>query len=131
MLKGFRDFVMKGNVLDLAVAVVIGAAFAAVIKAVVDGLINPLIAAIFGKQSIGDALSFTINNSRFSLGVIIDALIYFVAVAAVIYFLVIVPYNKIRVRYVAEEEADGRSEETKVLEEIRDLLAAQRGTSQG
>ena len=131
MLKGFRDFVMKGNVLDLAVAVVIGAAFAAVIKAVVDGLINPLIAAVFGKPTLGDALTFTINKSTFSLGVVIDALIYFVAVAAVIYFLVIVPYTKIRARFVAEEEADGRSQETKVLEEIRDLLAQQRGTPQG
>ena len=131
MLKGFRDFVMKGNVLDLAVAVVIGAAFAAVIKAVVDGFINPLIAAVFGKPSLGDALSFTVNNSRFSFGVIIDALIYFVAVAAVIYFLVIVPYNKIRARFVTEEDADDRSDETRVLVEIRDLLASQRGTSQG
>lgn len=129
MLKGFRDFVMKGNVLDLAVAVVIGAAFAAVIKAVVDGLINPLIAAVFGKASIGDTLTFTVNNATFSLGVVIDALIYFVAVAAVIYFLVIVPYTKVRERFAPQEEADARSDETKVLEEIRDLLRDQRGTS--
>ena len=131
MIKGFREFISKGNVIDLAVAVVIGAAFAALIKSIVDGLINPLIAAIFGKLDLAQVGAFTINNPELSLGIILSAIINFVAVAAVIYFLVIVPYNAMRARMSEGEvdEIDGRSPETKVLEEIRDLLAQGRGTA--
>src|SRR6478752_4366733 len=124
MLKGFRDFIMRGNVVDLAVAVVIGAAFALVIKSVLDGLINPLIAAIFGKPNLDEVGTFTINNAHFSIGLVLTALINFIIIAAVIYFLVVVPMNALAERrkrgQVADEEA--KSDEVVLLTEIRDAL---------
>ena len=127
MLKGFRDFIARGNVLDLAVAVVIGAAFTLVIDALVKGIITPLISAIFGKPSLDDVGTFTINGAHFSIGLVLTALVNFVLVAAAVYFFVIVPYNKMRDRFGPTDEVDARSDETRVLEEIRDLLQSQRG----
>jgi large conductance mechanosensitive channel len=121
MLKGFRDFIMRGNVIDLAVAVVIGAAFGAVVKGFTDGILNPLIAAIFGKPSLDDVGTFTINNSEFSIGLVLTPIINFVIVAAVVYFVIVVPMNKMRARYVVEEEA-AEAEEITLLREIRDSL---------
>lgn len=123
VLKGFRDFIMRGNVLDLAVAVVIGAAFAKVIDALVTGIINPLIAAIFGKPSLNDVGNFTINNANFSIGVLLTALVNFLLVAAAVYFVLIVPVNKLREKFVTEEEA-AEAEEIALLKEIRDALQA-------
>jgi large conductance mechanosensitive channel len=127
MIKGFKDFITRGNVVDLAVAVVIGAAFTAVINSVVDGLINPLIAAIFGKASLADVGTFTINGAVFSIGIVLNAIVYFLAVAAVIYFLVVLPLNKLAERRkrgeVSEEEA--APTEIELLTEIRDALRAQ------
>src|SRR5215469_14111888 len=97
MLKGFRDFVLRGNVVDLAVAVVIGTAFGAVVTAIVKDLITPLIAAIVGKPDFS-TLSFTINNSRFLYGDVLNALISFVAIAAVVYYVVVMPLNKLAAR---------------------------------
>ncbi|MGD9894223.1 MAG: large conductance mechanosensitive channel protein MscL [Dehalococcoidia bacterium] len=94
MLKGFRDFILRGNVVDLAVAVVIGAAFTAVVNAFVKDLITPLIAAIGGEPDFS-ALTFEINNSQFNYGDFINAVISFLIVAAVIYFFVVVPVNKL------------------------------------
>ena len=91
MLKGFRDFIMRGNVLDLAVAVVLGAAFTAVVAALVKGVITPLIAAIFGKPTLDDVGNFTINGALFSIGIVLTALLNFVLVAAAVYFVLIVP----------------------------------------
>jgi large conductance mechanosensitive channel len=102
MLKGFRDFILRGNVVDLAVAVVIGAAFTAVINAFVKDLITPLIAAIGGDPDFSQ-LSFEINNSRFNYGDFLNALISFLIIAAVIYFLVIVPMNKLMAMRKTEE----------------------------
>jgi len=128
MLKGFREFIMRGNVVDLAVAVVIGAAFALVIKAFLDGLINPLIAAIFGKPNLDSVGTFTINDAHFSIGIVLTALINFLAVAAAIYFIVIVPMNIITERArrnrAAEAEAE-KSDEVLLLTEIRDALRQQ------
>src|SRR5579859_4432189 len=93
-MKGFRDFLLRGNVVDLAIAIVIGAAFGAVVAAFVKDLITPLIAAIGGKPDFS-ALNFTINHSKFLYGDFIDALIAFVIIAAVIYFFVVVPYTKL------------------------------------
>ncbi len=121
MLKGFRDFIMRGNVLDLAVAVVIGAAFTAVIAALVKGLITPLIAAIFGKPSLDEVGNFVINNAQFSIGIVLTAILNFVLVAAAVYFVLIVPVTKLRERYVTEEEA-AVAEEITLLREIRDSL---------
>jgi large conductance mechanosensitive channel len=123
VLKGFRDFIMRGNVLDLAVAVVIGAAFAKVIDALVTGIINPLIAAVFGKPSLNEVGMFTINNAQFSIGVVLTALVNFLLVAAAVYFVLIVPVNKLRERFVTEEEAVD-AEEIALLKEIRDALQA-------
>ena len=107
MIKGFRDFILRGNVVDLAVAVVIGAAFGAVVKAFVDNLITPLIAAIFGKPDFS-GLAFTINGSIFRYGLFINALITFLLVAAAVYFVVVAPMNKL-----AERRARGADPETK------------------
>ena len=97
MLKGFRDFILRGNVVDLAVAVVIGAAFGAVVTAFVENIITPLIAAIIGKPSFSE-LHFTINHSVFGYGNVINALITFLAIAAVIYFFVVQPLNALQAR---------------------------------
>jgi large conductance mechanosensitive channel len=91
-LKGFRAFLLRGNVVDLAVGVVIGVAFGNVISGFVKDLVTPLIAAIGGKPDFA-ALFFTVNNSRFLYGDFINLLIAFVLVAAVLYFLVILPYT--------------------------------------
>ncbi len=99
MLKGFKTFVFRGNVLDLAVAVVIGAAFGALVKAFVDDLLAPLI-GVPGKADLAGA-SFALNGSVFRYGAFLDALIAFVLVAAVVYFAVVVPVNRIRDRLVS------------------------------
>jgi large conductance mechanosensitive channel len=92
MLREFRAFILRGNLVDLAVAVVIGTAFTAVVNAVVKDLVTPLIAAIGGKHDFGD-LAFTINGSRFAYGDFLNAALTFLLVAAVVFFLVIKPVN--------------------------------------
>jgi large conductance mechanosensitive channel len=92
MLREFRAFILRGNLVDLAVAVVIGTAFTAVVNAVVRDLITPLIAAVGGEPDFGD-LAFTINGSRFAYGDFLNAALTFVMVAAVVFFLVIKPVN--------------------------------------
>jgi large conductance mechanosensitive channel len=129
MVKGFRDFILRGNVVDLAIAVVIGAAFNTVVQEFVKDVITPLIAAIGGKPDFA-ALSFTINNSTFRYGAFLNALLSFVIVAAAIYFLVVMPLNKIAERRAAkvangEPDPEPKPEEIILLEQIRDLLARQ------
>ena len=97
MLKGFRQFVFRGNVVDLAVAVVIGAAFGAVVTALVKDLFTPLIAAIAGKPDFS-ALKFTLHNSVFLYGEFLNALVAFLLVAAAMYFFVVVPMNALTAR---------------------------------
>lgn len=128
MLKGFREFVLRGNVIDLAVAVVIGAAFTLVINAVVQWLITPLIAAIFGKPNLDDVMTFTINGAEFSIGGVLTALINFLLVAAAVYFVLIVPMNRLReMRASGEEgEPEAPAEDILLLQEIRDLLRDRR-----
>ena len=107
MLKEFREFAMRGNVIDLAVAFVIGAAFGALVQALVKDLITPIIAAIVGKPDFS-TLSFQINNSHFLYGDFIDAVITFLSVAAAVFFFVVKPMNVIaaaRARGQAEPEA--------------------------
>jgi large conductance mechanosensitive channel len=94
MLKDFKDFLFRGNLIELAVAFVIGLAFAAVVTALVEDLITPLIAAIFGKPDFSD-LTFTINDSVFRYGDFLNALITFVLIAAAIYFVVVVPMKRL------------------------------------
>jgi large conductance mechanosensitive channel len=105
MVRGFKAFLLRGNVVDLAIAVVIGVAFGAVITAFVKDLITPLIAALGGKPDFG-SLYFTINKSRFLYGDFFNALIAFVIVAAVIYFFVVVPYTALIERSRKEPPAD-------------------------
>jgi large conductance mechanosensitive channel len=97
MLKGFKQFLLRGNVIDLAVAVVIGGAFGAVVTALVKDLITPLIAAIGGKPDFS-SLHFEINGSKFPIGDFVNALIAFVMVAAAIYFFVVAPMNALTAR---------------------------------
>jgi large conductance mechanosensitive channel len=105
MLKGFRDFILRGNVLDLAVAVVIGAAFNSIVSSLVADLITPLIAAIGGKPNFSN-LFFTIHKSKFMYGDFINSLISFLIIAAVIYFLVVMPMNKVMARIKRGEKVD-------------------------
>jgi large conductance mechanosensitive channel len=107
MLKGFRDFILRGNVVDLAVAVVVGVAFGAVVTALVADIITPLIAAVFGKPDFS-GLTFTINQSKFLYGSFINAVVSFVLIAAAIYFVVVAPMNKL-----AERRARGADPTTK------------------
>ncbi len=97
MLSGFKRFILRGNVVDLAVAVVVGAAFGAIVTALVVDIITPIIAAIGGKPDFSN-LTFTINGSRFRYGAFINAVIAFLIVAAAIYFLVVAPLERLRPR---------------------------------
>jgi len=100
-VKGFRTFILRGNVVDLAIAVVIGAAFGTVVSALVKDLLTPLIAAIGGKPDFS-SLFFTLNNSKFLYGDFINAIIAFIILALVIYYLVVVPVNALMARYQSE-----------------------------
>jgi large conductance mechanosensitive channel len=97
MLKGFKQFLLRGNVVDLAVAVVIGGAFGAVVAALVKDLLTPLIAAIVGQPDFS-AIQFTVNGSKFLIGEFLNAIVSFVLVAAAIYFFVVTPMNMIMER---------------------------------
>ena len=98
MLKGFRQFMMRGNVIDLAVAVVMGAAFNAVITALVKDLITPLAAAIFGSEKEFSALALQVHGSTFHYGELINAVVSFLLIGATVYFLVVMPVNAITAR---------------------------------
>jgi large conductance mechanosensitive channel len=123
MLKEFKAFVFRGNIVDLAVAVVIGIAFGAVITALVADIITPLIAAIFGSHDFS-ALTFTINNSTFLYGAFINAVISFVLIAAAVFFVVVKPMNAMAARRTKEEPAATTRDCPECLSEIP--LAAKR-----
>jgi large conductance mechanosensitive channel len=97
MLKGFKQFLMRGNVVDLAVAVVIGAAFGKIVTALVEDLITPLIAAVGGKPDFS-AIKFLVNGSVFKIGDFLNALLAFLMIAAAIYFFVVAPMNAFSAR---------------------------------
>lgn len=101
-MSGFKKFILRGNVVDLAVAVVIGAAFGLVVQALVKSFITPLIGA-FGGVPDFSALAFTVNGSRFAIGEFINALLSFVILAAVVYFFVVLPVEKLMERYKSDE----------------------------
>jgi large conductance mechanosensitive channel len=138
VLKGFKEFILRGNVIDLAVAVVIGAAFTAIVNTLVNSLINPLIGLVFKASSLDTALVWTVGPfiahtepAQFKFGAVIGAVITFLAVAVVVYFVFVLPMNHVRERAAARAKA-GQPDtevpptETELLIEIRDLLAAQR-----
>jgi len=105
MLKGFRQFLLRGNVVDLAVGVVIGAAFGALVTAFVKDLLTPLIAAVAGKPDFS-ALSFTVNGAKFAYGDFLNMVISFLLISAAVYFCVIVPVNRLVSRAHREPPAD-------------------------
>ena len=102
-MSGFKQFLLRGNLVDLAVGIVIGAAFTAVVNALVAGLITPLIAAIAGKPNFGN-LYFTIHNSEFKYGLLINALVSFLIVAAVLYFLIVMPFARFQAMFTKPPE---------------------------
>jgi large conductance mechanosensitive channel len=117
-MKGFKAFLLRGNVVELAVAVVIAVAFGLVITAFVKDLVTPLVAALFGKPDFG-ALTFTINHSKFLYGDFINAVLAFVIIGAVIYFFVVVPYTALVARARKEPPADPTTKKcTECLSEI-------------
>jgi large conductance mechanosensitive channel len=126
VIKGFKDFLLRGNVVDLAVAVVIGTAFAAVIKTFTDSIVQPIINA--AGSSTSPALGFFLRDHSVktfvNIGALISAIIYFVIVAAAVYFIVVVPVNKLMERRKRGEEPEvaAPTEDIVLLQEIRDLL---------
>ncbi|HVU74329.1 MAG TPA: large conductance mechanosensitive channel protein MscL [Mycobacteriales bacterium] len=126
MIKGFRDFILRGNVVDLAVAVVIGAAFKAIVDAFTKDIITPIIAAIGGQPDFSQ-LTFTIHKSKFLYGDLINNIVSFLIIAAVVYFMVVLPVNRLLQRFASGEvEAAAPDPQVELLGEIRDLLAAGR-----
>ncbi|MFN8041321.1 MAG: large conductance mechanosensitive channel protein MscL [Acidimicrobiales bacterium] len=134
MLKEFKEFIARGNVVDLAVAVIVGAAFTGVIKALTDNILMPIIAIVFGKPTFDDALAFQVNNANIRIGAFLTALVNFLIVAFAM-FLVVKAINKMnelgeKLRKQAEdEEAEEEKTELELLTEIRDALVAGRGPS--
>ena len=126
MLKEFRDFILRGNVVELAVAVIIGAAFGAIVTALAASFITPLIALVGGKSDFG-SLVFTIGGTEFPYGLFLNALVSFLIIAAVVFFLVVRPMNTLmaRVRRDDEPGSAAPAEDVVLLTEIRDLLREQ------
>mgnify|MGYP006373975521 FL=1 len=136
MIQGFKEFVLRGNVIDLAVAVVIGAAFTAVVTAIVESLFNPLIGALFNAESLATAFAVEIptisgGTAVIAFGAVLAAIINFLIIAVVVYFVFVLPINTVKKRADALRNKGVDAEvvaptETELLAEIRDLLAAQR-----
>ncbi|WP_432510123.1 large conductance mechanosensitive channel protein MscL [Kineococcus sp. SYSU DK001] len=136
LVNGFRDFVLRGNVIDLAVAVVIGAAFSGVVNSVVDGLIHPIIAAIGGAPNLEGTWVLELREVDgkavgIQFGTIVGAVLNFLIIAAAVYFLIVTPVNRLlALRRKGEVEAPkSPGEDVLLLTEIRDLLAQQSGRS--
>jgi large conductance mechanosensitive channel len=123
VLKEFRDFLMRGNIVALAVAFVIGVAFAAVVTSFVDDLVMPVIAMIFGKQDFSD-LTFTINDAVFRYGAFITALITFVAIAAAVFFFIVKPMDIMEKRRARGEEPEVVPDEERRHQELLAALTA-------
>ncbi|MEI5584472.1 MULTISPECIES: large conductance mechanosensitive channel protein MscL [unclassified Agromyces] len=140
VLKGFKEFILRGNVIDLAVAVVIGAAFTAVVNSIVENVFNPLIGAIFRADSLDSALVLTIplpgEDAKIRFGAVLGAILTFLIVAAVVYFVFVMPMNLLKQRADARRQAGAEKPEDPeteltVLAQIRDLLAAERAAAPG
>ncbi|MGJ4844314.1 MULTISPECIES: large conductance mechanosensitive channel protein MscL [unclassified Leifsonia] len=130
MLKGFKEFILRGNVIDLAVAVVIGAAFTAVVNSIVNNVFNPLIGALFTADSLDNSMTLVIGDAHVKFGAVVGAIIQFLIVAVVVYFVFVYPINlaknraqKLRNQGVVEPDAP--ITELDLLTEIRDLLQTQ------
>lgn len=140
MLKGFKEFLLRGNVIDLAVAVVIGAAFTAVVNSIVDSVINPAIGALFNAESLATALPVEIPTTTGGVatmyfGAVIGAVINFLIVAVVVYFALVLPINHLQKASFFNRKKQPEAEEAtpptelELLAEIRDLLAKDRADS--
>ncbi len=131
MIKGFREFILRGNVIDLAVAVVIGAAFTGVVNAIVNGIFNPLIGAIFKADSLNNVAVVQLGDARIQFGSVLGAIIQFLIVAVVVYFAFVMPINhlqKVAFRKSQQQPAEEvvtPPSEAALLVEIRDLIAQQ------
>lgn len=131
MISGFKEFILRGNVMDLAVAVVIGAAFAALVNAAVLNLFTPLIGAVFNAKDLVGAFPLTVGAATIEAGTILAAIIQFLITAAVIYFAFVMPVNYLKKlterkkKAGIEEATDLPPTEAELLVQIRDLLAAQ------
>jgi len=125
MIREFREFLLRGNVVDLAVAVLLGAAFGAVVTSLVEDLLTPLIAAVGGEPDFA-GLTFTVNDSRFRYGEFINAVVSFLIIGAAVFFLIVKPVNALMARRKAgaEPEPEAVPEDVVLLGEIRDLLKA-------
>ena len=139
MIKGFKEFILRGNVIDLAVAVVIGTTFTAVVNSIVDGIFNPLIATIFKADSLAKSMPVALpDGGELAVGLVLSALIKFVLIAAVVYFVFVLPINRLnqaqerrrKAVLPTDEKADPVTE-LGLLSEIRDLLAASATTGPG
>jgi large conductance mechanosensitive channel len=133
MLQGFKEFIMKGNVVDLAVAVVIGAAFGSVITAMVDSVLMPFVSGLVRSPNFDSFAVVTLNGNDIRFGVLLTALVNFLLIAAAVYFVIVLPMNKMveaRNRKLgiapATEEVP---EDVKLLTEIRDALTSPNGSS--
>jgi large conductance mechanosensitive channel len=126
MIRGFKDFLMRGNVVELAVAVVMGAAMTSLVSSFGDAFLNPLITLATGGVEIGG--SFVVNGVEFPYGVFINGLLVFFLTALAVYFVIVMPFNKLRERIMTdrEEEKVEREEQIVLLEQIRDALRADR-----
>ena len=139
MINGFKEFIMRGNVIDLAVAVVIGTAFTALVTSIVTSIFNPLIAAAFKADSLAGALVVTLpDGSKILFGAVIGAFINFLLIAAVVYFVIVLPLNKLkeaqdrrRAAGVPAGAVADPTTELDLLTEIRDLLAKNAAADQG
>ncbi|MFC7451205.1 large-conductance mechanosensitive channel protein MscL [Rhodococcus daqingensis] len=122
MLKGFKEFLLRGNVLDLAVAVVVGAAFTAIVTSFTENIVNPLVASLGGSNEMGFGFQITDSPETFvNLGAVLSSVINFVLIASVVYFVLIVPFNSVKERFMTEQEKEATDIE--LLTEIRNLLA--------
>lgn len=128
MLRGFKDFISRGNVVDLAVGVVIGGAFGNVVTKLVEGIINPLIAGLIGQPNFDSVGAFSLGEASVQPGLLITAVVQFLLIAAAIYFTVVLPMNKLAEKRAAKNASDEAEEAAApstedLLAEIRDLLA--------
>ena len=134
MFNGFKKFIARGSVIDMAVGVVMGGAVTAVVNSIVKNIINPLIAIIFGKPDLDGVLTITINGATISFGAVIGSVLNFLIIAVAVYFFIVLPINKLREMGVNflniekektdEEKCKEREEKMiKVLEDIRDSVS--------
>ena len=128
MLQGFKEFISRGNAIDLAVGVIIGAAFTPIVTALTDHIFYPLIGALFGKPNFDSLWIWHLNGAVIAPFTVLTALVQFFVIAAALYFFVVTPMNALAARRKVEEtEPEAPAEDVRVLTEIRDLLAARAG----